>query len=684
MSAVIGMRCLFTRIRLQRLYPSMSQKRPSNILKVFENLYSTSWPPLRITEATRKVNRPYLINRPTALCSTEPSRLYRADILRRKRMTSLKTVEDELKSFDGVKNSADVVNRVTTLYNIAKITEGDGEQKQMLKEEREKIQQGQDSPYLELLGSISRDISKCQPRDLSNVLWALGKIVEKEHKLVEVCEKEILLCGIVAFNDIDILKIVNGCANLNLRTSGIFENVQEAILNGRVKIQDFEDRGLCGMLWSFCKTENGSAGIFDVFLEELSCRGISKCHPKDLASIMWALGKIGKKGHRLVEACEREILLRGIVAFDNAHICQIVNGCENLNLRTSDIFENLEEAILSGQIKVKHFADRHLCEMLMSFSKTKNGSIEMFDIVLKEILSRDFSRIATRNLAEYVWSFAKREFKTDELFDRIEEEILGRRTVDFHTSDLILITWAFATAEKGSKRLFHAMDGELFQRGVTAFRNLTLFQIVWPFAKRDLKRAKVFDLVEMEILDRGVNKIECHDLVLTLWSFVSAKRHDGILIAKIEGELCSRDRKEFDNVHLGQVAWSLGRAGWSDSKLFEIIEAEVFQRGPSEFIAKEKCMLMRGFLEAKRGSKEFFELVLSSFSAGDFHSLRNVDFCEFVGCFSKADVEAGSLFDALEREILTKEKGYFTEKQLSFIKWNFQKAGKGSKALFEL
>ena len=98
-------------------------------------------------------------------------------------------------------------------------------------------------------------------------------------------------------------------------------------------------------------------------------------------------------------------------------------------------------------------------------------------------------------------------------------------------------------------------------------------------------------------------------------------------------------------------------------------------------------MLMRGFLEAKRGSKDFFKLLLSSFSANDFSNLTQVDICNFAWCLSKASVEAGTLFDALECEILSKDKPYFNKRELAYIKWNFKEAGKGSKgskALFEL
>ena len=47
-------------------------------------------------------------------------------------------------------------------------------------------------------------------------------------------------------------------------------------------------------------------------------------------------------------------------------------------------------------------------------------------------------------------------------------------------------------------------------------------------------------------------------------------------------------------------------------------------------------------------------------------------------------MEGGALFDALEYEILSKDKSYFNKKELAYIKFNFKKADKGSKALFEL
>ena len=84
---------------------------------------------------------------------------------------------------------------------------------------------------------------------------------------------------------------------------------------------------------------------------------------------MWALGKIQERDHEVLHVSEREILSRRIVAFNNAQICQIVNGCTSLNLTTSNIFTMLEEAILNEEVNIHNFENRELSGILLSFCK---------------------------------------------------------------------------------------------------------------------------------------------------------------------------------------------------------------------------------------------------------------------------------------------------------------------------
>ena len=183
------------------------------------------------------------------------------------------------------------------------------------------------------------------------------------------------------------------------------------------------------------KSLQGQGSAYMELLESLSTN-ISQCHPQGLANMMWALGKLGEKDHKLVEVCEKRILSFDINIFKNAGLCQIVNGCTNLNMKKSEIFRKLEEVIINGQLRISTFDNHLLSVTLLSYAKTQNGSAALFHIFMEEILSRNFSRIESRALAAFVWSSAKMEFKEDQLFHQIEEEILRRGTKDLHNVSL--------------------------------------------------------------------------------------------------------------------------------------------------------------------------------------------------------------------------------------------------------
>jgi len=79
-----------------------------------------------------------------------------------------------------------------------------------------------------------------------------------------------------------------------------------------------------------------------------------------------------------------------------------------------------------------------------------------------------------------------------------------------------------------------------------------------------------------------------------------------------------------------------------------------------------------------------------SFLKEGFSNLTATEISVLACYFSEAEndsgplINAGQLFDKLEREILRKEKLFFNEQQLDQIKKGFRKVGKGTKELFEL
>ncbi|KAJ7388401.1 hypothetical protein OS493_037848 [Desmophyllum pertusum] len=135
MFSIYGMRTLSlsTSVRLLRVCPFLAQKFPSSTFKEFNNFYSASWPSSRITKPTVKTDSLYFIN-PPAYYSTnlKSSRPTKTKLTIEKKILTLKTVEEQLEFFKQAKYLMDIVNKISILYNIAKIIERDEEQKQVL------------------------------------------------------------------------------------------------------------------------------------------------------------------------------------------------------------------------------------------------------------------------------------------------------------------------------------------------------------------------------------------------------------------------------------------------------------------------------------------------------------------------------------------------------------------------
>jgi len=216
---------MFMNLHLQLHGRYLTHLFPSRAFNGFRNLSQTLWSSPKILQQSEpREFGSYFSSQP------HPSEEKNKVIL------SLKTVKEQFEFFESIKSSMSTVNRVTMLYSIAKITVRNGNQRRVLEQEKGKSRQALNSAYLELLDSISKDIANSQPRNLAHVMWALGKLGEKDHKLVQVCERAILSRDITAFNDSHIIQIVSGCINLDLTASEISSTLQKSICNGQLKL----------------------------------------------------------------------------------------------------------------------------------------------------------------------------------------------------------------------------------------------------------------------------------------------------------------------------------------------------------------------------------------------------------------------------------------------------------------
>ena len=395
------------------------------------------------------------------------------------------TVQEQLEFYESWKDQASLTNRITMLHHMAKIVQKHKVQAEVLQKEKEKVLYGGESAYIEILDFIADNILACKAQGLANVLWSLGKLKERDHRLVKVCLREI------SFHDV-----------------------------------------------SF---------------------------------------------------------------FYKAEVCQILNGLTELKVKDSRVFKRVEGAILDGKIKISRFEKRQIAGILTSFIKMGYGSEDFYKTVEAEIVERGFRMFHNGEITQILRAFAIMDISSDSFFNKAEREILRRSPFKLLRTELVAILRAFAMAGVGSEELFAAFDREIVTRRVKDYYSLPLCWIIWAFATRRMTNCRVFRVVAQEIYNRGFNNLENGELALCLYSYVLSEIPCGAFLKALETELLSRDLETFGSIQLCQVLWSCTKAGLLNPKLLQDLEDKILQQIASQ---NEGRVTVEGFLGAETGSQE--------------------------------------------------------------------------------
>ena len=574
-----GMRDLtmFTSLHPLRHGRCLTQVFPSCTFKEFRNLSQTSWSSPKILNQREPRTFGSYFLKPLVVhfsCRPRPSE---DDIKMNKAILSLKTVKEQLELFERIKNSASVVNRVTMLYSIAKITKRNGNQWQVLEQEKGKPIQALSSTYLTLLDSISKDIAKCQPRHLANVIWALGKLGGKDHTLVQVCERAILSCGITALGNAGICQIVSGCLNLDLTATEISSTLQESIRNGKLKLSNFNNQVLSAMLMLFAKSDGCAFELFDIFLDEILSRDFLLMDSTSLAYFVWSFAKKELNSDTLFDRVEGEILRRGTA--------------------------NLKR--------------RQIVQILWAFSKAKKEVNQLFYIMDNELASRGVQGFRNSELLQIVWSFATRYVTYAKVFDLVKDEVFNLGVGMFETHKLVLILYSFVFAQRQNIKLVEEIESELLSRDVERFSNGLLCQVAWSLGRVRKSDSKMFDVIEESVFQRGLHQFSKSEKFLLLLGYVEAKWGSKKLYECLQVSFLKSCFLDLTAREIYLLACYFSEAEnftgplINTGQLFDTLEMEILTKRKLVFKQQQLNRIKEGFQKVGKGTNELFELRVS-------------------------------------------------------------------------
>lgn len=255
-------------------------------------------------------------------------------------------------------------------------------------------------------------------------------------------------------------------------------------------------------------TKKLSSQDASTFMRLLDCiaRNLTQLQHHELAVVVWSLARTKVFDHPVVKACENEIISRGVGTFDYMSVSQMAWGFSKLHMEKSNVFEEMEKAILCREVNLADFDSRGIAQTIVAFAVTDNGSSELLQVFLESIMSRDFSSFGNNDLAQIAWSFAKRNAEADQLFEEIETELFRRGVLNTNRAvDIKMLLWSFASAAKGSEALFRAFERLIINlRNFNYFTNSDLSETVWALGKVGATSKSLFDKLEFEIKSREI------------------------------------------------------------------------------------------------------------------------------------------------------------------------------------
>lgn len=478
-----------------------------------------------------------------------------------KKIISLKTVQDQLSLYDS-ESFMNVVNRVSLLFNIARIVARDKRQLHLFRKIKSESHALSGS-YIRLLDSLSADISRCSPRCLANMMWSLGKIEEKSHCLLQICEETILSCDLISFTQPDIFQIVKGCSLLGIQGNKIFLKLEEAILNGEIAISDFKDRDLTLVVMSFAKNESGSETLFNHFQSEILARDLTAYESRQLAGFVWSFAK------------------------------------QTLSC-SSDLFDQIESEVLRRGTKTVQNVPTLM--LLWSFAKMGLGSERLFSAFDSNLVARGLQAFATTGVVQLVWSFAKRGLKDAGLYAVVENEVLARGMSVFQDYQLVVLLWSFTKAEKFDTELVRNVSHEFLQRDVKQLRGDHLSQLAWTLGRAGIKMPELFDSIG-QVVKNCPPDMTSSQLIALIRGFVEAKEGSSELFDYFRLALL-KDIKALSADNICEVLWCFSECKSPSNRpdVFSTIAKEILCRGIASFNTVQLAKIKQCFLAVKEGS----------------------------------------------------------------------------------
>ena len=250
---------------------------------------------------------------------------------------------------------------------------------------------------------------------------------------------------------------------------------------------------------------------------------------------------------------------------------------------------------------------------------------------------------------------------------------MQRPVRDLSAHCLKMLLWSFARAGFEGREghdLFASLSPEIIRRGVHHFDADDLSMLAWAFAKRCPDALEIFDVIEEELYLRGFAEFGNQELSRLLWSFAMSGHTSTELFLNSQKVLISRDLSMLKAEQFTQLVWAFGKSTLLRSEFLTKAVSDMLSHA-TVYSDEELCMILNGCVQVSLDIQEPLKQLKREVLDRNMPQNKPELIPQLASGFSTCSYEAASVFDAIEKSLLTNGLSMYTEQELQGLSMAF-------------
>ncbi len=285
-------------------------------------------------------------------------------------------------------------------------------------------------------------ISSCGPRELSTVVWALGKLQPRG----------------------------SSCPS----TLAVVQ--QQLLMDGCKLLQACTSHDLANLAWGYAKLMHREP-LFWEQLAPVAAAMMPRCRPQEVANIAWAYGKVRHRSRAVLAAAATQLERRS-TKFTAQHICNITWAHAAVRFRNRQL---LRTVAVIAPLRRHSFTAQGVANILWSHVRLGRLEEAIFRVFTKQA-ERLASKFTATGLSCVLWSISVsgyRDNNTRYVVRAIVHEFRSK-SERFGAADLAMFVRALARIKRPGKAVLQEVARQAVAK-IATFKPGTLACCVWGF-----------------------------------------------------------------------------------------------------------------------------------------------------------------------------------------------------------